>query len=199
MEDIEMKKRGRPKMAIVDPNTLAVLGLKQILQNVMPIMVVETFSTFQEFSDAGPDTFYHYFVAQVVVLENRQFFSQRIHKTIVLTITKDPNSQLSGFHSFCINVPEEELVKAILKIEQYGHSGGKNLPEMPQVLKNKILSNREIEVLSLIVQGLINKEIAEKMYLSEGTIRNYLSLLLEKLNLRDRTQLAIYYYKDLVE
>lgn len=52
-----MKKRGRPKMAIVDPNTLAVLGLKQILQNVMPIMVVETFSTFQEFSDAGPDTF----------------------------------------------------------------------------------------------------------------------------------------------
>ena len=46
MEDIEMKKRGRPKMAIVDPNTLAVLGLKQILQNVMPIMVVETFSTF---------------------------------------------------------------------------------------------------------------------------------------------------------
>ena len=44
-------------MAIVDPNTLAVLGLKQILQNVMPIMVVETFSTFQEFSDAGPDYF----------------------------------------------------------------------------------------------------------------------------------------------
>jgi len=50
---------------------------------------------------------------------------------IVLTITKDPNSQLSGFHSFCINVPEDELVKAILKIAQYGHSGGKNLPELP--------------------------------------------------------------------
>ena len=51
----------------------------------------------------------------------------------------------------------------------------------------------------LVAEGYNNKEIAEKMYLSEGTIRNYLSLLLEKLNLRDRTQLAIYYYKDLVE
>ena len=107
-------------MAIVDPNTLAVLGLKQILQNVMPIMTVETFSTFQDFEDAHPESFYHYFVAQVIVLENRQFFSQCIHKTIVLTITKDPNAQLSGFHSFCINVPEDELVRAILKIEQYG-------------------------------------------------------------------------------
>ena len=35
------------------------------------------------------------------------------------------------------------------------------------------------------------------MYLSEGTVRNYLSALLEKLELRDRTQLAVYYYKEL--
>ena len=40
-----------------------------------------------------------------------------------------------------------------------------------------------------------NKEISEKLYLSEGTIRNYISVILEKLGLRDRTQLAIYYYK----
>ena len=64
---------------------------------------------------------------------------------------------------------------------------------------SKILNERENELLYLIAEGYNNKEIAEKMYLSEGTIRNYLSLLLEKLNLRDRTQLAIYYYKDLVE
>lgn len=69
MENVEMKKMGRPKMAIVDPNTLAVLGLKQILQNVIPIMSVETFSSFQEFEEAQPDSFYHYFVAQVIVLK----------------------------------------------------------------------------------------------------------------------------------
>lgn len=192
MENVEMKKMGRPKMAIVDPNTLAVLGLKQILQNVIPIMSVETFSSYQEFEEAQPDSFYHYFVAQVIVLENRQFFSQRIHKTIVLTITKNPNSQLSGFHSFCINVPEEELVKAILKIEQYGHSGGKNLPELPQVLKNKILSNREIEVLSLIVQGMINKEIAEKLNISLTTVISHRKNIMDKLGVKSVSALTIY-------
>ena len=43
--------------------------------------------------------------------------------------------------------------------------------------------------------GLSNKEIAAKLYLSEGTVRNYISTILEKLELRDRTQLAIYYLK----
>ncbi|MBC2578024.1 response regulator transcription factor [Peptostreptococcus russellii] len=55
------------------------------------------------------------------------------------------------------------------------------------------LSNRELEILELISQGLNNKEISDKIFLSEGTIRNYISSMLEKLNLRDRTQLAIFY------
>lgn len=57
------------------------------------------------------------------------------------------------------------------------------------------LTERELALLELVAEGLNNKEIASKLYLSEGTVRNYLSLLLEKLGLRDRTQLAIYYYK----
>ncbi len=55
------------------------------------------------------------------------------------------------------------------------------------------LTEREIEVLHLISKGFNNKEIANKLFLSEGTVRNYISSLLEKLELRDRTQLAIYY------
>lgn len=58
-----------------------------------------------------------------------------------------------------------------------------------------LLSEREIEVLALIADGLNNKEIATKLFLSEGTIRNYISSMLEKLELRDRTQLAIFYLK----
>lgn len=57
------------------------------------------------------------------------------------------------------------------------------------------LSEREIEVLKLISDGLNNKEIATKLYLSEGTVRNYISSMLTKLDLRDRTQLAIFYLK----
>lgn len=55
------------------------------------------------------------------------------------------------------------------------------------------LTEREIEVTSLVAKGLSNKEISAKMFLSEGTIRNNISTILDKLELRDRTQLAIFY------
>jgi len=59
------------------------------------------------------------------------------------------------------------------------------------------LTEREVEILTLLSEGLSNKEIAEKMFLSDGTVRNYITTLLEKLQLRDRTQLAIFYLKNL--
>jgi DNA-binding NarL/FixJ family response regulator len=58
------------------------------------------------------------------------------------------------------------------------------------------LSVRELEILALVAEGLSNKEIAEKIYLGEGTTRNYVTGLLDKLQLRDRTQLAIFYMKN---
>ncbi len=54
------------------------------------------------------------------------------------------------------------------------------------------LNRTEKNIASLVGRGLSNKEIAEKLFLSEGTIRNALSSALSKLNLRDRTQLAIW-------
>ena len=56
------------------------------------------------------------------------------------------------------------------------------------------LTNKEWELTTLVAQGMSNKEIAARMFLSEGTVRNYLSQILEKLDLRDRTQLAIFYF-----
>ncbi len=58
------------------------------------------------------------------------------------------------------------------------------------------LTDKEIEMITLIADGLSNKEIASSSFLSEGTVRNYISTILEKLDLRDRTQLAIFYYKN---
>ena len=57
------------------------------------------------------------------------------------------------------------------------------------------ITDKEYEIIELVAQGLSNKEIAEKLYLGDGTVRNYISTVLEKLNLRDRTQLAVFYYK----
>lgn len=56
----------------------------------------------------------------------------------------------------------------------------------------KELTQTEKKIANLVGNGLSNKEIAEKLFLSEGTVRNGLSSVLSKLNLRDRTQLAIW-------
>ena len=58
------------------------------------------------------------------------------------------------------------------------------------------LTERETQVVTKIAERLSNKEISDILFLSEGTIRNYISVILEKLNLRDRTQIAIFYYKN---
>ncbi|WP_294102018.1 response regulator transcription factor [uncultured Ruminococcus sp.] len=56
---------------------------------------------------------------------------------------------------------------------------------------------KEQEIIKQVAKGLSNKEIATLLYLSEGTVRNYISSILEKLSLRDRTQLAIFYYTNI--
>lgn len=62
-----------------------------------------------------------------------------------------------------------------------------------KVLKD--LSERETDIVRLIAEGLSNKEISQKLFLSEGTVRNHISTILEKTNLEHRTQLAIAYLK----
>ena len=58
-----------------------------------------------------------------------------------------------------------------------------------------VLTSRELEVVRLVSQGYDNKEIATALYLAEGTVRNQISKILEKLELKDRTQLAVYAVK----
>ena len=182
----------RPKIAIIDANTLATLGLKSILQTVMPIMTVDTFGSFTELEANHPEQYFHYFVSMNVVLENKPFFLAQRKKTIVLTLSLDTMSQLSEFHSLCINVPESELVRSLLMLEQHAHGHGQNLPPMPKVLQQKILSDREIEVMSLIVQGFINKEIADKLNIGLSTVITHRKNIMDKLGLKSVSALTIY-------
>ena len=57
------------------------------------------------------------------------------------------------------------------------------------------INERELDIIRLIANGYSNKEIAAELFLSEGTVRNYLSSILDKLQLRDRTQVAVFYYQ----
>lgn len=58
------------------------------------------------------------------------------------------------------------------------------------------LTSREVEVLNLIADGLLNKEIAKSLYISEKTVKNHVSSIFRKLNVNDRTQAAIYAFKN---
>lgn len=87
--------------------------------------------------------------------------------------------------------PKKELLEAIRKV----HSGQRVIPtEVASTLASRIpasdLTPREMDVLRLIVKGLSNKEIASQLHLTEGTVKGYISGLLIKLHVSDRTQAA---------
>lgn len=82
----------------------------------------------------------------------------------------------------------------------FGHEIVRKLPDLiqkktPLDYSEYEINDREYEIIQWIAEGLSNKEIAAKMFLSEGTVRNYLSSILDKLSLRDRTQIAVFYYQ----
>lgn len=60
------------------------------------------------------------------------------------------------------------------------------------------LSKRELEVLKLVGQGKNNQEIAQMLYLTEGTVKNYITQILNKLNVRSRTQAALWVQQHLL-
>ena len=93
----------------------------------------------------------------------------------------------------------DSLEKQILTIKSVYHGlpiiSEEALSSFSESYKENVLTTRENELLELIGQGFSNKEIAGQLYISEGTVRNTISLMLDKLRLRDRTQLAIYYWQ----
>ncbi len=99
------------------------------------------------------------------------------------------------------DTPSEEIAAAIRAVDRgYTHlspgimekvisSQTEAVPALPPELQE--LTPRELEVLKLISIGANNREIAKELYISEGTVKNHVTNLLNRLNLRDRTQAAI--------
>lgn len=83
-----------------------------------------------------------------------------------------------------VNVMEESVFEKIT--EQAGS-------RRAEAFDQSLFTERELQVIEAISEGMSNKEIAGKLYISEGTVKNYISTILEKGNLRHRTQVAVYY------
>ncbi|MCY6483432.1 response regulator transcription factor [Clostridium aestuarii] len=144
------------------------------------------------------------------VLATREIKSEQQNiKIIILTTFKDDEyisaAIKNGAEGYILkNQSSDSIIESIRTV--YNGNGvfqSEVLSSIMSMIKNdkknlnKIkLSEREFGILTLIGEGLSNKEISQKLYLSEGTVRNYVTNLLEKLQLRDRTQLAIYYLKN---
>lgn len=182
----------KPEIAIVEPNTLTALGLKTILEKIIPMATIRTFSNFGELVDDTPDMYAHYFIAAQVFIEHNAFFLPRKKKTIVLA-GESQSLQLSGIRILNIYQSEESLVKDILKLHQHAHHDGYPagaVPLMPAISHE--LSAREIEVLVLITKGLINKEIADKLNISLTTVITHRKNITEKLGIKSVSGLTIY-------
>ena len=113
-----------------------------------------------------------------------------------------------GAKGYILKQHYDAIVPALTAVFE-GHSvfGEEIISKIPSIMTSETakkdcsdfgLVEKELEIIGLVAEGLSNKEISSKLFLSEGTVRNYISIILEKLCLRDRTQLAIFYFKNLV-
>ena len=183
----------QPEIAIVEANTLTSLGLKTILERMIPMAVIRTFHSFGELTDDTPDMYAHYFISAQIYVEHNAFFLPRKRKTIVLA-GDSHQFQLSGVPILNIYQAEDQLVKDILKLHQHAHHDGypvKDMPPTPPTTGHE-LSAREIEVLVLITKGLINKEIADKLNIGLTTVITHRKNITEKLGIKSVSGLTIY-------
>lgn len=110
-----------------------------------------------------------------------------------------------GAKGYILKQDFEGIAPAMQAVER-GQSvfGGEIVHKIPVLMQSKEefdyekydISEKEQEIIEQVALGKSNREIAGELFLSEGTVRNYISSVLDKLSLRDRTQLAIFYYQN---
>jgi len=131
-------------------------------------------------------------------------------RIIVLTTFDDDEMVFDGLRAGAVgyllkDAPSEKLAEAI-RVAARGETflqpsvAAKVVAEFARLTKNTVrtpaalidpLSERELEILRLITQGASNREIARTLFLAEGTVKNHVTNILGKLEVRDRTQAAL--------
>lgn len=87
------------------------------------------------------------------------------------------------------NTPQEEIVKAVRMISQGERYVPKDIAQrLFEAIGREELSQRELEVLSLVAHGCTNKDVAQRLYISDKTVRNHVTSCLLKLQAKDRTE-----------
>lgn len=201
------------KIVIVDDDVLVAGALKTILQAAEDIEVVGTGT-----DGAEAVCLYHRFSPDVLLMDIRmkemsgltaaeKILSEDSAARILLLTTFSDDEYIikalkCGVKGYLLKQDYGSILPAIRAVHM-GQTvfGTEIVSKLPELLKEKQafdyhahdISEKECDVIALVAEGMSNKEIASRLFLSEGTVRNYISNILEKLNLRDRTQLAVHY------
>ncbi len=196
------------KVLIVDDHPVVRDGLKQMLKNNCDIDAVKTAGNFKDgisvINNFKPDI-----VIVDLKLPDRSGLdliheAKKIHKGNKFMILTSYASAEEINLAFSENVNgyilksalPEEIISALKLIQKGKHYIDPEIMEkyfegQSRGLFN-VLTPREKEILYILAQGLSNKEIAEKLYISETTVKKHIGSILLKLQLRDRTQAALY-------
>ncbi len=204
------------KIVIVDDDKLVSLSLKTILEATGEIQVLELGQNGQE-----AITLYQKHQPEVLLMDIRmevmsgleaaeQILRQAPSANILFLTTFLDDEYIVralrlGAKGYILKQNFESLLPA-LKAVANGQSvfGNEIITRLPDFLSQtrvfdystQGITEKELRMIELVAEGLSNREIASQLFLSEGTVRNYLSSILEKLDLRDRTQLAVFYYQN---
>ena len=82
------------------------------------------------------------------------------------------------------------------KIAQIMADSSSSTPAVDKIIEQYQLTEKDLQLIQLVCNGLTNREIAEELFLSEGTVKNNIGKILTKLGLRDRTQIVIFAFKN---
>lgn len=204
------------KVLVIDDDQLVAISLKTILEADPEIEVAATGHNGKEaiafYEKYRPDVLLMDIrMEEMTGLEAAEEILKRNSDAKILFLTTFSDDEyivkaLSiGAKGYILKQDFEGIVPA-LKAVYGGQSvfGGEIVTKIPVLKQTKSefdyvqyeINEKEQSIIELVAEGLSNREISEKLFLSEGTVRNYISSVLEKLSLRDRTQLAVFYYKN---
>lgn len=206
------------KILVIDDDRLVCASLKTIIESHGDIEVIGMGHNGQEaitlYRQLKPDVLLMDIRMDVMTgLEAAGFIlsEEKAAKILFLTTFLDDEYIIKalklGAKGYLIKQDFESIVPSLRAVQSgqsvFGQDIVTKIPGLMNNLDQKEqfdfdLSDKERELIDLVAQGLSNREVANDLYLSEGTVRNRISVILEKLNLRDRTQLAIFYYKNLI-
>ncbi len=178
----------KPKIAIISANSLMNIGLKAIIERLMPMGDVCLFASAYDIIAQPDDGFAHFFISAQVFADNSRYFLER-HRKVIVLVTSPQTILPANLHTLNVSQGEEEMVRDILRLHSSGHqhSHSDNTENTAT-----ILSEREKEVLALLVKGFINKEIAEELNISINTVISHRRNIVERLGLRSVSALTIY-------